>query len=557
MSNYKLLFMADTIIDPIKRFLSDTTTESGIEAFIAPYNQIYQLLLNDSHPVWQDEMDILVIWSTPQRVVPLFDKLYNNEEVFVEDILQEVEQFSDLITKASKRVKSIFVISWSLPPHLRWNQSMAYKNDIGLTNVLMQMNLLLSRRLSMHQNIIMLDSQYWYSAIQNRSFDPKLYAVGKINYTRDFFEFAAEEIRAAVTSIYGQTKKLIICDLDNTLWGGVIGDDGMNNILLGGIDPIGESFVLFQKELKRLKNRGVLLAISSKNNESIGMEMIENHPEMILRKNDFAHYQINWNDKVDNIARIVKDLNIGLHSVVFLDDNPIERDQVRHAFPEIFTPDLPKDITHYPSFLSSLKCFDTLKITREDRERTGFYQIESQRKHLLQEAGSKEKWLKSLGILVSTDFINKNNLQRAVQLLNKTNQFNMATNRYLEDEFWEFSKSPLNKVYVFHVSDKFGDSGLTGLISIRMDKGQLEIVDFVMSCRVMGKGIEDAMLSSVVSHVSKNSDIQTIKAIYKPTAQNQPFYDYISSKYNDKTRYTVEMSELNKPNHITIIQGWD
>ncbi|MGP0576345.1 HAD-IIIC family phosphatase [Paenibacillus peoriae] len=553
MLHHKMLLLSDTIIDPIIRFLADPVTEPVIEATMGPYNQIYQILMDDFHTVWQNETDTMVVWSTPQRVIPSFEKLYNYEKVSIEEIMQEVDHFAELVVKASTKKKATFVISWSLPTHLRWNQTMAYQHNIGLTNILMQMNLLLSRHFSKNKNIVMLDSQYWYAAIQKSNFDPKLYAVGKINYSRDFFKLAAEELKAAVTGVFGQTKKLIICDLDNTLWGGIIGDDGMDNISLGGIDPVGESFVMFQKELKNLKNRGIMLAISSKNNENIAMEMIENHPEMVLRKNDFTSYRINWDDKAENIAEIVSSLNIGMQSVVFLDDNPTERDRVKHIFPEIFTPDLPEDFTRYPSFLSSLKCFDTLEITQEDRNRTEFYKRELDRKDSLRKADSKEEWLKSLEIIVTVSLLNRNHLPRAVQLLNKTNQFNMATNRYTEEEYWEHRQSPGTFVYTFHVRDKFGDAGLTGLISIKIDENRVEIVDFVMSCRVMGKHIEEAMLSHVLSHIHVDT-LVSVKAVYQKTAKNQPFYDYIKSKYRDKTNSVLEIKAVNKPNHITIVQ---
>ncbi|UFJ40041.1 HAD-IIIC family phosphatase [Brevibacillus humidisoli] len=552
MLHYKMLLLGDTVIDPIVRFLADPGVEPVIQATVGPYNQIYQTLMDPSHAVWQNDSDILLIWSTPQSVIPSFEKLQRYENVSTDEILREVERFAELVRKASAKHKATFVISWSLPPHLRWNQAMTYQHNIGLTNILMQMNLLLAQYFSKHKNIVMLDSQYWYAALQKKSYDPKMYAIGKIHYTRDFFALAAEEIKAVVKGVFGQGKKLIICDLDNTLWGGIIGDDGIDHIKLGGIDPVGESFVMFQKELKSLKNRGILLAICSKNNQDIAMEVIEHHPGMVLRRDDFAAYQINWNDKAENIAKIASDLNIGLQSVVFLDDNPVERDRVKHAFPEIYTPDLPEDFTHYPNFLSALRCFDTLEITQEDRVRTELYRSEIKRKVALQEVASKEEWLKTLDIVVTVRLLEKSDLPRAVQLLNKTNQFNMATNRYTEPEYWEWSQVSNNRVYVFYVRDKFGDVGLTGVLSVALKEETAEIIDFVMSCRVMGKQIEDAMLWTVLSNIQAEKPA-TVRAIYRKTAKNSPFYEYIKSKYKDETTGVLEIAAVNKPDHITIL----
>lgn len=234
---------------------------------------------------------------------------------------------------------------------------------------------------------------------------------------------------------------MIICDLDNTLWGGVIGDDGIDNIKLGGIDPVGESFKLFQQELYRLSSRGIILAICSKNSESVALEMIEQHPDMILRKKDFSSIRINWNDKAANVVEIVKELNLGLQSVVFLDDNPSERDRIKQALPEVYVPDLPIDVTQYPVFISRLDCFETPAITLEDRKRTDWFKQEQRRESIKLNVDSLEEWLHSLEIKLTPHKLDKFLLTRAVQLMNKTNQFNMATRRFTIEEFWSWRNS--------------------------------------------------------------------------------------------------------------------
>lgn len=550
MKKNKLLILSDLNLNPMVRFLEGSFADFTLEVTEAPYNQVNQVLMDSDHSVWSEKKDMLLLWTSPEKVIPSFNKLVDYKEVNIGDVLNEVDQFCELIIGAEGKAKHIFVVSWSLPPHYRWIQSMTLKHNVGLSNVLMQMNLRLSERLQKHDHVIILDSSYWYAAIQQKSYDAKMYALGKIPFSRDFFLFVSNELKSVISGLYGQSKKLIICDLDNTLWGGVIGDDGIDNIKLGGIDPVGESFKLFQQELYRLSSRGIILAICSKNSESVALEMIEQHPDMILRKKDFSSIRINWNDKAANVVEIVKELNLGLQSVVFLDDNPSERDRIKQALPEVYVPDLPIDVTQYPVFISRLDCFETPVITLEDRKRTDWFKQEQKRESIKLNVDSLEEWLHSLEIKLTPHKLDKFLLTRAVQLMNKTNQFNMATRRFTIEEFWTWSEQPNNHAFLFEVEDKFGNAGYTGLISVSCDDGgQAEIHDFVMSCRVMGKGIEEAMLYLVIKHLSPHH----IRATYIKTEKNKPFYDFISKKYKDISKNNeLNLGEIFQPHHILL-----
>ena len=291
---------------------------------------------------------------------------------------------------------------------------------------------------------------------------------------------------------------MIICDLDNTLWGGVVGDDGPQNIKLGGPDPLGECFHAFQVGLKGLRSRGILLAVCSKNNEELALSVIDEHPAMALRRSDFATWRINWKDKAENLLEIADDLNLGLDSFVFLDDSPQERDQVRQLLPQVFTPDLPQSASEYAPFLASLNCFETSNLGKEDLGRTQMYQAERGRKEALELSGGVEDWLGSLEIKVEAAPLRRESLPRAAQLLNKTNQFNLTLRRLDEKSFWDWAENPENSIYIFNVSDRFGDLGLVGLSSISMHGTEARIADFVMSCRVMGKKVEEALLGYTV-----------------------------------------------------------
>jgi FkbH-like protein len=290
------------------------------------------------------------------------------------------------------------------------------------------------------------------------------------------------------------SRKLVVVDLDDTLWGGIVGDVGWENLRLGGHDPEGEAFVEFQKQLLALTKRGIVLAVVSKNEESTALEAMRSHPEMIIRPEMLAAYRINWKDKAQNIVELAQELNLGIQSVVFLDDNPIERGRVREALPEVYVPDWPADPTHYPRALESLRCFDTPHLSAEDLERNAMYATERERNALRTKVSSMEEWLGTLGLTVRFEPLGGANLARATQLLNKTNQMNLRTRRLSEGELLAWAQQDGHEVWATHVSDRFGSAGLTGLLGLSREGGQVHVADFVLSCRVMGRRVEETLV---------------------------------------------------------------
>jgi len=314
------------------------------------------------------------------------------------------------------------------------------------------------------------------------------------------------------------------------LGGGVVGDDGPDKIRLGAPDAVGECFHAFQTALKGLRSRGILLAICSKNDEKFALSVIEEHPAMVLRKRDFAAWRINWRDKAENLLGLAEELNLGLDSFVFLDDSPQERDQVRQLLPQVDTPDLPSSPSEFGQFVSSLNCFETPSLGKEDFERTDMYQAERARKEALELGADVEHWLGSLQIEVRAARLRRDSLARAAQLLNKTNQFNLSLRRLDENSFWEWAGKPSNSAYVFHVSDRFGDFGVTGLVSLSLFGPEARIVDFVMSCRVMGKKVEEALLGYTLAQArAAGADRITAPPFEGP--RNGPAREFFTAKF--------------------------
>jgi len=328
---------------------------------------------------------------------------------------------------------------------------------------------------------------------------------------------------AAFDAIEGKTKKLVILDLDNTLWGGIIGEVGWEKIRFGGHDPVGEAYLEFQKALKDLMNRGIQLAVVSKNEESVALEALAKHPEMQIRIDDLVAWRINWSDKAQNIIDIVNEVNVGMDSVVFFDDSITERERVKEALPQILVPELPSNPFNLRDFLWGMSCFDSIALSQEDRVRAQNSKLDRKRRSSKQSCSSLDEWLTELNTLVTVDPLSDSNISRIVQLFNKTNQFNLSTRRLSEKELLHWVNVKERCVLGFRVEDRFGDSGLVGILSLDGSTG--EIVDFILSCRVMGRQIEKTMLH-IASIKAQELGLERIFAKYARTERNKPCLDF-------------------------------
>ena len=433
------------------------------------------------------------MWTRPEQVSPAFRDVLSGGAADIGEVLADVRAFASVLKANASAARFIFVPSWVLPPSRRGLGPLELRGAHA-TSALMRMNLCLAESLAEMPSIFVLDAQRWLAAASDGGVDPKLWYAGKVAFTTDVLSEAARDIRAALRGMLGLSRKLVIVDLDDTMWGGVVGDVGWEGLRLGGHDPDGEAFVQFQRQLIALTKRGLALAIVSKNEESTALEAMRNHPEMAVRPEMLAAFRINWRDKAQNIVEIAQELNLGLQSVVFLDDNPIERGRVREALPEVYVPEWPVDPTHYPRALDSLRCFDTAHISPEDLERNAMYATERARTSLLSQVSSFDEWLATLDLKVRFERIGSSNIARAAQLLNKTNQMNLRTRRLSEGELLAWSGGGGHEVWTIHVSDCFGNAGLTGILSLARVHEEVNVVDYVLSCRVMGRRVEETMV---------------------------------------------------------------
>ena len=321
---------------------------------------------------------------------------------------------------------------------------------------------------------------------------------------------------------------------------------------------IRQTIVDFQKELLSLWKQGIILAINSKNNFDDAIEVIQKHPNMILKEENFACVKINWDDKVVNLQKIAEELNIGLDSMVFFDDDPINQEYVRESLSEIKVVNLPKDPSRYAQILIEMKDFEVLKITEEDTKRSRMYLDQKKRKELENKIGDFNEFLKQMNIEVKVKKANSFSIPRISQLTLKTNQFNLTTRRYKEDEVLKFSSSDDNIVECVQVSDKFGDNGIAGTYIIKKMNDEEWIIDtFLLSCRIMGRGVEEIMISQIIEN-ARLSGIKRIKGEFIPTAKNKPaenFYEKLGFKKENEFWVFNTQDTFKIPEHIKVIKN--
>ena len=356
-------------------------------------------------------------------------------------------------------------------------------------------------------------------------FQPSVYINTEMVLNIDVLPLIAEKTVAIISALNGKFKKCVILDLDNTTWGGIIGDDGLENIQIGSLG-IGKAFSEFQYWIKKLKNRGIIVAVCSKNTESVAREPFEKHPDMVLRIDDIAVFVANWENKADNIRTIQSILNIGFDSMVFLDDNPFERNMVRENLPEVCVPELPEDPADYLEYLYPLHLFETVSFSNEDTERTKLYQIEAKRNMVQQKFANEDDFLQNLDMLSVVEPFNKFNTPRVSQLSQRSNQFNLRTIRYADADIERLSNDPNYYTFAFTLEDKFGDNGLICVNILQKENPDVAFIDtWFMSCRVLKRGMENFTLNTLVE-AAKEKGFKTLKAEYIPTQKNEMVKDH-------------------------------
>lgn len=354
----------------------------------------------------------------------------------------------------------------------------------------------------------------------------KHWHMAKLQFSQDYLPDYAEQLMRLLAALRGKSRKCLVLDLDNTCWGGAVGDLGMDGIVLGQGNAMGEAFLEVQRTALRLRERGIVLAVCSKNDFSNAIQPFREHPDMLLKEEHISVFQANWVDKATNLEEIAKTLNIGIDSLVLLDDNPAERIQVRESLPMVAVPEVPEDASQYPSILLNAGYFEAINFTAEDALRVEQYRANVVRSQMQASARDPHAFLSALEMTIYFAPFDKLNRNRIVQLINKTNQFNLTTRRYTEPEVIAMETDPAVCTFQVRLTDRFGDNGMISCVICRQTQADVwEIDTWLMSCRVLSRRVEDCTLAMVVKHAAL-SGISTLIGRYIPTAKNDMVKDF-------------------------------
>jgi FkbH-like protein len=356
-------------------------------------------------------------------------------------------------------------------------------------------------------------ARYWYAA--------------KYPFANAMIPLYADHVMRIIAAQMGRSRRVLVLDLDNTIWGGIVGDDGIQGLVLGTGTPLGETYLAMQRMALSCKERGIILCVSSKNDETIALDAFRNHPEMLLKEDDIVAFRVNWDDKAANIKAISEMIDLGLDSFVFLDDNPAERKRVRDALPGVAVPELPEDPSEWIAVFQAAGYFEQAAFSREDQLRAGFYKANARRGAQLERIGNHDDYLRSLDMTLSIAPFDAGGRKRIAQLISKSNQFNLTTRRYSETEVAALQSNPDAVTLQARLDDIFGDNGMiSAVICLQRDRSW-EIDTWIMSCRVLGRRVEETILQHLVGQ-ARSAGIIELGGRYIPTAKNGLVRDHFS-----------------------------
>lgn len=517
-----------------------------LQVWEADYNQIENQVFDPGSELYKNKPEVVIIFKSSQKLLNKYNKLHNEQrKLLASNEVSSVDQLYSAL-KQELNCKVIFYNYTEIDDSVFGN--FANKTSFSFLFQIRKLNLELMNYAATHPDFNLCD----LSMVQNlegrkKFFQPSVYINTEMVLSIDVLPKVAAKTLDIINAINGKIKKCVILDLDNTLWGGTIGDDGIENIQLGHLG-IGKAFTEFQYWLKKLSTRGIILAVCSKNNEPTAKEPFEKHPDMVLRLDDMAVFVANWENKADNIRQIQQVLNIGFDAMVFIDDSPFERNMVRENIPGICVPEMPEDPAEYLEYLYSLNLFETASYSGEDANRTALYQVESKRITARQSFANEDDYLKSLNMVSVVEPFNKFNIPRVAQLSQRSNQFNLRTVRYTDADAESLSGSDQHLTFAFTLEDNFGDNGLICAAVLKAEDGHsLFFENWFMSCRVLKRGMEHFVLNTIAGFAAEKGYTKLIGE-YVPTPKNEIVKDHFLNLGFEKNENYWVFDTLNYKN---------
>ena len=519
----KVSVVGDTATQFLATAIQGEAIERGyrIDMFEAEYSQVERQVMDPTSDLYQFGAKYNIIFQSTHKLLEKYSLLPASEWGNLAE-----ERLAFVRTICESVQGKIIYYNY---PEIGDGVFGSYENKVPSSFIyqIRKINLGLMELAQEYQNLFICDlSEIQAKYGRDFFFDSSVYVSTEMILSIDALPIIASRTLDIICAIEGKFKKCLILDLDNTVWGGVVGDDGWENIQVGHGLGIGKAFTEFQQWVKKLKNRGIIICICSKNNEDKAKEPFEKNPEMVLKLDDIAVFVANWDNKADNIRTIQGILNIGFDSMVFLDDNPFERNMVRENVPGVTVPELPEDPGDYLEYLYSLNLFETASYSNADKDRTKQYQVEAKRVSSARAFTNEADFLKSLNMVSEVKGFDSFNTPRVAQLSQRSNQFNLRTVRYTEDEIKALSTNPAYACFSFTLEDKFGDNGLICVIILeKKDAETLFVNTWFMSCRVLKRGMENFTLNTLVAYAKENG-FKKIIGEYLPTLKNGMVKDH-------------------------------
>lgn len=555
--SYRLGFLSTFTLEPIRDVLSATALAQGfiVKQYFGGFQQLEQeIMATESGLARFEPQGIVFAWSLQDMSATLWQCPLELTESEIHAEIKNVNNRVTALVEACKLnfPKSQLLMHTFVPPMYPALGIIDFKHSRGHHRIVDDLNAGLLKLAEETQGVHLVDcegvarrvglewfdNRYWYTA--HAQLGPK----GLMVLGREYVKY--------VRALVGKTKKALVIDLDNTLWGGVLGEDGINGIALGPNYP-GNAFMAFQHEIKQLSRRGVVLAINSKNNKKDVCEAFNEHNHMILKWDDFAATRVNWEDKVTNIRELANELSLGLDSFVFIDDNPYEVEMVQQALPEVTVVQVPREPSELPGLLSKLGFFDSVIYSEEDRKRSEFYRSQAQRTQLKHSNLNLEDFYRSLSMRLTVYDVEQAEIARVAQLTQRTNQFNMTTRRYTEHDIKQFCEDKGHLVRAYRLEDRFGDNGIISVVIIKKQEDSWHLDTFLMSCRVIGRTVESAILS-LIAQEARRAGAKSLVGDFLPTRKNAPAKDvYLKHGFekidegSDHIRYELKLANANLP----------
>jgi FkbH-like protein len=529
LAKCRLAILRTFTVEPAVPMLKAEAFAAGIQldVYVGAFNAVDQEILDSQGALYQFRPDIVLLATLTRDVTPALWERFTtlSPESIEKECVRVNETYGNWIRTFRRHSEASLLVQNLEEPAWPSAGILDHQGELGQVAAIRAINRTVQQETKQYPGVFVVDYDGLVARYGRLAWhDEKKWLTMRMPIAAEHLPRLASEWMRHIRPLSSKVCKVLVTDLDNTLWGGVVGEDGLQGLQIGHEYP-GAYYRNLQRSLLDLRNRGILLAVCSKNNLEDANEVFDKHPDMLLRRSDISCWRVNWNDKAQNLREIAAELNVGVDSLAFLDDNSIERERIRSDLPEVTVLDLPVDPADYATVLQNSQVFERHLLSREDAHRAEYYAREAQRTEARLSVGTLEEFYVSLEQEVEVAHTTADTTARVAQLTQKTNQFNLTTRRYTEQQISELAVRSDARVLCARVRDRFGDNGIVGASILRFRGDECELDTFLLSCRVIGRTVETAFLSAIAEE-ARRCGARRLKGLFFPTAKNSPAGDF-------------------------------